>query len=446
MSTGGLAAVGLAALVLMSASGDAQRGVALTATTFPTTLVTGTLADGTKYTLARPSAWNGTVFVDLDAFGMNADYSNWLYSHGIARAGTTRDGVGSLMDKAASNLVEALDIFSNRFGKPARAVVWGNSLGGQAAAVTAFRYPDRFVAALPHCGGLLGWSAYLNTNLDVAYVLKTLLDPAADLPLVHIPKDDAALTARWSALIEHAQQTPQGRARLALAAAVGQAPVWTVANQPEPAADDASAREEATYRTVLDFSRQFTALRRRLEEPAGGATSWNTGVNYADLFAKADDTDRRTVAQLYGQAGLSLADDFRTMARAPRVAPEAGPLEYVRKMYPFDGKIAMPVLGMNSTGDPYVWSAIDSGYLAAVRRAGRDDRLRLTYVHSAGHCAFSGAERVATFQVILERLDTGRWPDTSAAALNARAAAVNLGLQRFSDAKPNSLQRAAQRP
>jgi hypothetical protein len=312
--------------------------------------------------------------------------------------------------------------------------------------VTAFRYPDRFVAALPHCGGLLGWSAYLNTNLDVAYLLKTLLDPTADLPLVHIPRDDTALTARWTALIENAQRTPQGRARLALAAAVGQAPVWTAANRPEPAADDAAAREEATYRTVLDFSRQFTALRRRLEEPAGGATSWNTGVNYADLFAKADETDRRTVSQLYREAGLSLADDFRTIARAPRVAPEAGPLEYVRKMYPFDGKIAMPVLGMNSTGDPYVWSAIDSGYLAAVRRAGREDLLRLTYVHSAGHCAFSGAERVATFQVILERLDTGRWPDTSAAALNARAAAVNLGLQRFSDEKPNNLQRAAQRP
>jgi pimeloyl-ACP methyl ester carboxylesterase len=350
------------------------------------------------------------------------------------------------MDKAASHLVEALDIFSNRFSKPARAIVWGNSLGGQAAAVAAFRYPGRFAAALAHCGGLLGWSAYLNTNLDVAYVLKTLLDPAADLPLVHIPQDDAAVTARWTALIENAQRTPQGRARLALAAAVGQAPVWTAANRPEPAADDAAAREEATYRTVLDFSRQFTALRRRVEEPAGGATSWNTGVNYADLFAKADQTDRRTVAQLYREAGLSLTDDFRTIARAPRVAPEAGALEYVRKMYPFDGQIAMPVLGMNSTGDPYVWPAINSGYLGVVRRAGREELLRLTYVHSAGHCAFSGAERVATFQVILERLDTGRWPDTSAAALNARAAAVNLGLQRFSDKKPNNLQRAAQRP
>ena len=67
-----------------------QRGAPLTSTTFPTTLVTGTLADSTKYTLAKPQDWNGTVFVDLDSLGMNADYSNWLYAHGIARAGITR--------------------------------------------------------------------------------------------------------------------------------------------------------------------------------------------------------------------------------------------------------------------------------------------------------------------------------------------------------------------
>jgi pimeloyl-ACP methyl ester carboxylesterase len=447
LKSAAMAVVAAFALVLASGSaGLAQRGAPLTATTFPTTLVTGTLADSTAYTLAKPEMWNGTVLVDLDSLGMNADYSNWLYAHGVARAGITRLNVGSLMDKAAADMVEALDVFTARFGKPTRPIVWGNSLGGQAAVVAAQRYPDRFVAALPHCGGLMGWSAYLNTNLDVAYVLKTLLDPTSDLPLVHIPDNDAALNPRWTALIENAQKTPQGRARIALAAAVGQAPVWTVAAQPEPALDDAVAREEATYRTVLDFSRQFTGLRRRLETPAGGATSWNTGVNYAQLFEKADATDRRTVTELYKQAGLSLDDDFKAIAKAPRIAPEVGPLEYVHKMYPFDGHITMPVMGMNSTGDPYVWSAVDSGFKAAVQRAGRQDLLRLTYVHSAGHCAFSGAERVATFQVILERLETGRWPDTSAAALNARAAAVNFGAQRFWDHVPNSLQRASQKP
>ena len=425
----GLALVGAARV-------DTQAPAPLTATTVPTTIATGTLKDTTKYTFAKPDPWNGTVFVDLDSLGMNADYSNWLYAHGIARAGTTRENVGSLMDHAAANMVEALDRFTEKFGRPRRAIVWGNSLGGQAAAVTAFRYPGRFVAALPHCGGLMGWPAYLNTNLDVAFVLKALLDPAADLPLVHIPEDDTALDARWKALLDGAQRTPEGRARITLAAAIGRAPVWTSRDQPEPAANDAGAREEAAYRTVLDFSRQFTALRRRLETPAGGATSWNVGVDYAKLFAGATTADRQTVEALYQRAGLSLTDDFKRLAAARRVPVEDSPLEFVRRIYPFDGKIQTPVLGLSSTGDPYVWSAIDSSYAAAVQAAGKKDQLRLTYVHSAGHCAFNGAERVATFEVLLERLDTGRWPDTSARALNARAADTHLGIGRFWEYEP----------
>jgi pimeloyl-ACP methyl ester carboxylesterase len=427
-----LFAVAFASLIAaVGVSMSGQTAPPLTATTVPTTLVTGTLKDSTKYTLAKPDPWNGTVFVDLDSLGMNADYSNWLYAHGIARAGITREHVGSLMDHAAANLVEALDIFTAKFGQPKRAIVWGNSLGGQAAAVAAFRYPDRFAAALPHCGGLMGWPAYLNTNLDVAFVLKTLIDPNADLPLVHIPEDDAALNQRWQALLEKAQQTPEGRARIALAVAIGRAPMWTSRDQTEPAADDAAGREAAAYRTVLDFSRQFTALRRRLETPAGGATSWNAGVNYTELYAAAAPLERQTVEALYRQAGRALADDLGALATAPRIAAEPGPIDFVRRLYPFDGKIRIPVLGMSSTGDPYVWSAIDGSYAAAVHAAGKDDLLRLTYVHSAGHCAFNGAERVATFEVLLERLDTGRWPDTSPAALNKRAADAHLADARF---------------
>jgi pimeloyl-ACP methyl ester carboxylesterase len=439
--------VGISALVLlMGVAGVGQRGVPLTATKVPTTVVTGTLADTTVYTLAKPDPWNGTVFFELDSNNFNSDSSNWLYAHGIARAGNTRLQVGSLTGHAADNLVETLDVFTKRFGPVKRAIAAGSSLGGQVAAIAAFNHPDRFVAALPHCGGLLGWPAYLNTKLDVAFALKTLIDPKSDLPLVHIPRDDAPLAERWKALIEMAQKTPQGRACIALAMTLGQGPFWTTRDQPEPTAADPVAREEAAYRTLLDVSREFTTLRRRLEEPAGGATSWNTGVNYGKLFEKADVRDRQTVEALYRMAELSVRDDLAMLQKAPRIPAEPGPVDYVRKMYPFDGKITIPVLTMSSTSDPYVWSAIDSGYSAAVRKAGREDLLRLTYVHSAGHCAFSDAERIATYQVLIERLDTGHWPDTSPAAMNKRAAAVDLGPARFREYKSPASQRASLKP
>ena len=194
------------------------------------------------------------------------------------------------------------------------------------------------------------------------------------------------------------------------------------------------------------MSREFTALRQRLEDPAGGATSWNAGVNYSQLFEKADETDRQTVEALYRMAGLSVRDDLATLEKAPRVPAEPAPIDFVWKMYRFDGKIAIPVLGLSSTGDPYVWSSIDSGYAATVQKAGRQDLLRLTYVHSAGHCAFSEAERIATYEVLLERLDTGRWPDMSPAAMNMRAAALNVGAARFWEYKGPVSQRASAKP
>lgn len=431
--------------ILAGTVASAQRGTLTT--TVPTTVATGALRDKTSYTLIKPGNWNGTLFVSLDSTGLNSGYANWLYARGYAMAGNDRTQIGSLMDRAAANLVETVDLFAARFGAPKRSIVWGVSLGGQATAVAAFRYPDRFVAALSHCGGLMGWPAYLNTHLDVAFTLKTLLAPnASNLPLVRIPEDDAAINKAWTALLEDAQRTPQGRARIALAAALGQAPVWTANNTPEPAADDPVAREAAAYRTVLDFSRQFTALRRRLEAPAGGATSWNAGVDYAALLARADATDRRTLEALYRLAGLSLAADLETLANAPRIEPERGPTDFVWNMYPFDGAIRIPMLTMANTGDPYVWATIDSAYEARVRGAGREALLRMTYVHSTGHCGFSDAERVASFQVLLERLDTGKWPDTGHAAMNGRAAASGLGAARFSAFTPPRLHRSAQRP
>jgi dienelactone hydrolase len=419
-----------------------QRG-ALTSTKVPTTIVTGKLKDGTGYTLVKPDTWNGTIFVALDSTDLNSDTSNWLYARGIARAGNDRTQIGSLTNQGAANLVETVDVFTARFARPSRAFATGNSLGGQVAAIAAYTYPTRFVGGVAFCGGLMGWAPYLNTNLDVAYTLKTLLAPGANLPLTRIPKEDAAVTEQWQTLLKTAQDTPQGRARIMLAVLLGQAPIWTTRDMPEPAADDAAGRQQAAYRTVLDFSRQFTGLRRRLEEPAGGGTSWNTGIDYSAMYEKRlSAADRRTVEALYKDAGLGVKDDLRSLDQGPRVAPEKAPLEFVHKIYPFDGKISIPMLTISSTGDPVVWSSIDSAYMSAVRGAGRGELLRTTYVHSAGHCAFTEAERTAAYQAFLERMDTGRWPETSAAAMNARASALNLGAARYWDYTPPALERA----
>jgi hypothetical protein len=156
--------------------------------------------------------------------------------------------------------------------------------------------------------------------------------------------------------------------------------------------------------------------------------------------------DRKTIENLYREAGVSVKEDLHALDQAQRVAPEKGPVEFVRKIYPFDGKISIPMLTISSTGDPYVWASIDSAYASAIRNAGRGELLRSTYVHSAGHCAFTQGELTAAYQVILERLDTGRWPETSPTAMNTRATALNLGAARFWEYTPPALERATLLP
>ncbi|MEQ1728943.1 MAG: alpha/beta hydrolase-fold protein [Vicinamibacterales bacterium] len=404
--------------------------------------VNGALADGTNYTFVKPADWNGTVFVDLDSVGIDADYSKWLYAHGFARVGTTRVLTQWHIDKAIDNQVEALTTFTAKFGAPKRSIIFGNSLGALVAAGVAQKYPDRFAAALPHCGALAGSLSFWNTRLDMMFTLKTLLAPDAALPLVNIPKEVDRAVDAWLKTVKDAQTSPEGRARIALAAAVGQVPVWTSKDIAEPQEMDADARQQASYRTIVD-SLLAQALRSGLqyEEASGGVAAWNTGVSYEQLLAKASDADRHTVSELYRKAGLDLRADLRRLATTPRIAADPAAVERAKKNVVFDGKLRIPVLAMNITGDPLAWSVYDTAYKAVVRREGKDELLRTTYVHGPGHCGFTGAERIATFEALLQRLDTGKWPDVSPAAMNARAMTAGTGAARFVDYKPATLNR-----
>src|SRR5205823_1894620 len=118
-------------------------------------------------------------------------------------------------------------------GRPQRVIAWGHSLGGMVTAALVQAYPDRFAGALPMCGVLAGGVASWNLALDGEFVLRTLLAPQSTVDLVHIA-DPARNRAAASSIVDFAQDSPQGRARLALAAAVTDAPGWFDPTLPEP--------------------------------------------------------------------------------------------------------------------------------------------------------------------------------------------------------------------
>src|SRR5690349_24740514 len=226
-----------------------------------------------------------------------------MLGHGYALAGSSYASTGWAIAQALPDQINTLNAFGSLYGQPGTTVAWGHSLGGIITAGLIQDYPKRFDAALPMCGVLSGGVATWNTGLDAAFAFQQLIAPSVQV--VNITNPGANLQAAEAAGAQ-AQQTPQGRARLALVSALGDTPGWFTPLSPEPAATDYAAQEanqfqwasQVTFPFVFDF-------RTNLEDVAGGNPSWNIGVNYIADLAKS--ADYREVVALYQAAGLSLS-------------------------------------------------------------------------------------------------------------------------------------------
>jgi hypothetical protein len=396
--------------------------------------VCGKLGDGAIYTFEVPHNWNGALFLYSHGYVTPgsalaaADVGDpvtgtWLLGHGYALAGSSYATTGWAIQQALPDQISTLNVFDRQVGTPAQTIAWGHSLGGIITAGLIQAYPGRFSAALPMCGVLAGGVATWNAGLDGAFAFQQLIDPSVQV--VNIANPTANLTGAEQAAAA-AQQTAQGRARLALAAALGDEPGWFTPLSPEPAAGDSATQELNQYLwdTRVDFPFGF-ALRAELEARAGGNPSWNTGVDYYRQLARS--ANLREVIALYRAAGLSLRGDLATLNRAPRVSADPSAVRYLAQNISFTGDISVPVLTMHTTGDGLVIPENEQAYASVVRRADNARLLRQVFVSRAGHCAFTPAETITAVQALLGRLATGHWDDEALQPASLNAAAAGLG-------------------
>ncbi|MEV6442613.1 DUF6351 family protein [Amycolatopsis sp. NPDC051716] len=395
----------------------------------------GQLADGTPYTFAKPARWNGAVLVDLDfaAGGLTSPLTASLLERGYAVGGTTRTISSWNIARAIDNQAEALGRFEAAFGRARYAIAEGRSMGGMVAAGVAQVYPGRFAAAIPMCGGLGGAVGQWNQKLDTVFTLKTLLFPDAALPVTGIPADVPGTQQQWLTAVASAQSSAAGKARIALAAAIGQLPGWGLTPDgsptPVPADHDVDGVEQGMYLALaggpLPYLGQAVSSRRTIEQLAGGNPSWNTGVDYARQLAEAAPEQRNAVRRLYERAGLDLPADLGRLAAAPRVPADPAAVRYLERGIVFTGELRIPVLTVNGTGDQISTVAQQQSYGSLARRTGTESRLRQTYVQTAGHCTYTTGEQQAAIDRMLTRLRTGHWPDTAPRTMNALSAAVD---------------------
>ncbi|HEX9098721.1 MAG TPA: prolyl oligopeptidase family serine peptidase, partial [Candidatus Dormibacteraeota bacterium] len=400
-----------------------------------TTSVSGSIG-AAQYKIDVPATWNGTLFLYSHGYvapgriNLATDspfplVASWLLDHGYAMAGSSYRSTGWAIEDAFKDQIALLDLFNQRFSKPKRVIAWGASLGGIITAGLVQTYPDRFAGAIPLCGVLAGGVATWNTGLDGAYAFKTLLAPNSQLQLVHItnPQANADLATQ---VFNLAAPTPQGQARIALIAALGDLPGWFDPTGPPPAPTDYAGQEaaQARWESQVDFPFEFQ-YRAELEQRAGGNPSWNTGVDYAHQLAISSNSAE--VKALYSAAGLDLAADLAALNSGPRITADPSAAAYLDRFISFDGNLTVPVLTMHTIGDGLVVPQEETAYSDAVRAAGKQVLLRQLFVHRAGHCAFSVAETIMAIEAMIKRLDAGSWGGPALAPGNLNDGALALG-------------------
>lgn len=247
----------------------------------------------------------------------------------------------------------------------------------------------------------------MNTFLDGWFVLQTLLaeyyekaghGPAPNLAITNLPPDISAgadaneiggtLPEEWQKAFKAAQKLPDGRARMALAFALGEWPVWTAGgDEQHPYLEDPKALQEAMYNTLLLISwSPGGAARTMFENSAQGQQlSWNENIDYAAYFENVNPAVKNAVEVLYQEAGLGPQADIQRINEASGVLASTHALEYWgaagRNVV---GDPEIPVFRLHGLGDHQIPYTLMPGYEDLAAKNGKEDLLR-TALHWIGH-------------------------------------------------------------
>jgi hypothetical protein len=315
-------------------------------------------------------------------------------------------------------------------------------MGGLVSALEDERAAGRLDGVLTTCGLVAGAIDLNNYQLDGEYAIRQLLSGSQDLPLVRFTSvaQANATAQQLVAAAQAAQQTPAGRARLALAMAFLQTPTWFT-GQPLPGPRDYQAQEQQQFNWVTGQLPFVEGARPDIEQAAHGNGSWTIGVDYRQVFERTGTEEE--VEALYRQAGLNLDRDLGELTRHAAIAPDLNALGFLRQTSQPTGRLTVPELDLHTIADQLAPVAFERDYAQDVERNGRANLLRQAYVQRQGHCQFTPAELVAGVDALRQRVDTGRWDALAdPARLNAAAGMLNLGGSAFIHFEPPPLPRS----
>ncbi|MET0183517.1 MAG: hypothetical protein ABW199_11585 [Caulobacterales bacterium] len=391
----------------------------------------GVFEDGTPYRMTVPADWNGVLVNDLDyVMKAGGDGPQGLGdgSRALLRRGYALSGIGRHARRRAEydpareidHLLSVLDLFEKCF-EPARLrVQYGSSGGGHVALAMAELHGDRIAGAAATCAHTPVLTA--GQRFDLFLALKTLLAPnTPNLQFANLAEYDVETPAAWEKLLLDAVSKPEGRARIALAFAFVQWPYWTTDESSNPSGRGDDALSSAMIATALSLPKilpgQFMYERQ-------GAVVGSVAAAYDEYWSAADEGARAFAERMYDKAKIDLSADLARLAKPESLSPDRAAMAhwYQHTARTVQGRPTVPVFRMHTTGDGLIAIAQMRVYQDLVDKNGADAFYRAAVVDRAGHCKFSVGEYVAALEIVMKRIETGAWPDTSARSLNAFSA------------------------
>jgi hypothetical protein len=398
--------------------------------------LTGTLPDGAAWIADVPEDWNGTLIVFSHGFGVTVPQNApseavrlRLLEEGYALTGSSYDVSETLwaLESAERDQVATVAAVTEKIGEPTRTLSVGQSMGGLVNARLARSGAGGIDGALGLCGLVAGANDLHTYQLDAEYAIARLLLPDTPVKLVDFASEaEGATTGRQlTDAVVAAQKTPEGRARVALAAAYLNLPAWAPGKD-RPAAGDWEAQQAQQYEWLAQgVLNRVEPARYHLEKALGGNNSGNKGVDYARVLATSQHAP--LVKALYRKAGLDLRADLRNLTSHAAVAADPTAVAAGERTSSAGQGLAVPLLDVHTVADDLVPVEQESRFAARVRASGDAPLLRQAYVGRQGHCAFTTAETVAALHALESRLDSGRW-GASATPGALQTAALALGL------------------
>jgi pimeloyl-ACP methyl ester carboxylesterase len=401
----------------------------------------GTLPNGALWRAVVPDNWNGTLllyshgyapsFAPIPLTAAIAPDENTeaaLLDRGYALAGSSYAANGWALTTAVDDQLDSLGEVVAAIGvEPTHVLAYGSSMGGLVTARLAQTAGDVIEGALPTCGLMAGGVDLNNHQIDADHAIDTLLAPGIDIKYEGFANfgEAIAATGALTAAVDAGQQTPEGRARVALAAALHHMPDWLPGAE-EPAKNDHDARQAAMYEWLSQTIGFVVPGRWDLQMAAGGNATWNVGVDYRQLLRQS--ADRKTVEASYREAGLDLNADLDLLTATADITADPGSVEAMNAHSSISGDLQMPVLSIHTTDDQLAPEQFEEEYAEDVRESGDSRLFRQAFVARPGHCAFTAAEIVAGVMVLEQRVVTGHWDGRSSSARHLDQLAEGLGL------------------